>query len=67
MLKRHERIAWNERMRKTSRTPAPLPFRCECEDDDCNNVVYLSVDEFDLRKRQQPSGVRATKHRKVPA
>lgn len=67
MLTRDERIMWNDRMRKASRTPSPLPFRCECEDDDCNNIVYIAVDDFDRRRTQKPSGVHAAKHRKVPA
>lgn len=67
MLTRDERIRWNDRMRKASRTPSPLPFRCECEDDDCNNIVYIAVDDFDQRRTQKPSGVHAAKHRKVPA
>lgn len=67
MLTRDERIAWNDRLREGPPRSSPMPFRCECGDDECNNVVYLRVEEFDERKRQEPSGVTAAKHRKVAA
>lgn len=67
MLTREERIAWNDRLRGGPPRSSPLPFRCECGDDECNQVVYLRAEEFDERKRQVPSAVVAPRHRHVAA
>lgn len=65
MLTRDERIAWNERVRRGPPRAAPMPFRCECDDDECTNVVYLRVHEFDERRREGAGSVVAARHRRV--
>jgi hypothetical protein len=67
MLTRDERIAWNDRLRDGPPRSSPLPFRCECGDDECNHVVYLRAEEFDELKREEPSAVRAPRHRTTAA
>lgn len=67
MLTRDERIAWNDRLREGPPRSSPLPFRCECGDDECTHVVYLRADEFDERKRERPGTVTAPRHRATAA
>lgn len=40
----NERIAW--RSGELTAVEGPIPFLCECEDEDCTEVVRLSLDEY---------------------
>jgi hypothetical protein len=67
MLTREERIAWNDRLRAGPPRSSPMPFRCECTDDECIQVVYLRTEEYDEAKQREPSGVKAPRHRAIAA